>query len=109
VAVKKVGTSIEFSATDLVGYLNCHHLAALDRAVAEGALPKPKVWDPLLQILSERGTAHERSYIEHLTAAGLDVIWIDGIEVTDAAVDDTLAAMRRGVPVIVQAALAHEG
>jgi len=107
--VKKVGTSFEFSATDLVGYLNCHHLAALDRAVAEGALPKPKVWDPLLQILSERGTAHEHSYIEHLSAAGLDVIRIDGIEVTDTAVDDTLAAMRRGVPVIVQAALAHEG
>ena len=33
--MKKVGASFEFSATDLVGYLNCHHLAALDRAVAE--------------------------------------------------------------------------
>jgi uncharacterized protein len=109
VAVKKVGTSFEFSATDLVGYLNCHHLAALDRAVAEGTLPKPKVWDPLLQILSERGTAHERSYIEHLTAAGLDVIRIDGIEVTNEAVGDTLAAMRCGVSVILQGALAHEG
>ena len=105
--MKKVGDSFELSATDLVGYLNCHHLAALDRAVADGALSKPKVWDPLLQILSERGTAHEQSYIEHLTAAGLDVVRIDGVEVTDAAVAETLAAMQRGVPVIAQAALAH--
>lgn len=107
--MKKVGASFEFSATDLVGYLNCHHLTALDRAVAEGALPKPKVWDPLLQVLSERGAAHEHSYVEHLMKAGLDVVRIDGVEVTNTAVADTLAAMQRGIPIIVQAALTHQG
>jgi uncharacterized protein len=106
--MKKIGESFELSATDLVGYLNCHHLTALDRAVAEGALPKPKVWDPFLQILSERGAAHEQSYVEHLKKAGVDVVRIDGIEVTNAGIADTLAAMRRGIPVIVQAALAHQ-
>ncbi len=107
--MKKVGDSFELNATDLVGYLNCHHLAGLDRAVADGVLSRPKVWDPLLQILSERGAAHERSYIEHLTAAGLDVVRIDGVEVTHEAVIETRAAMQRGVPVIAQAALAHQG
>ena len=107
--MKKVGASFEFSATDLVGYLNCHHLTALDRAVAEGALPKPKVWDPLLQVLSERGAAHEQSYVEHLMKAGLDVVRIEGVEVTNTAVADTLAAMQRGIPIIVQAALTHQG
>jgi len=107
--MKKVGASFEFSATDLVGCLNCHHLTALDRAVAEGALPKPKVWDPLLQVLSERGAAHEHSYVEHLMKAGLDVVRIDGVEVTSTAVADTLAAMQRGIPIIVQAALTHQG
>jgi len=107
--MKKVGDSFELSATDLVGYLNCRHLAALDRAVAEGALPRPKVWDPLLQILAERGAAHERSYVEHLTKAGLDVARIDGADVTHEAVAETLAAMRRGVPVIAQATLSHQG
>jgi hypothetical protein len=34
--MKKTGDSFELSATDLVGYLKCHHLTALDRAVAEG-------------------------------------------------------------------------
>jgi len=106
--MKKIGTSLEFSATDLVGYLNCHHLTTLDRAVAEGALAKPKVWDPLLQILSERGVVHERSYLEHLTKAGLDVIRIDGIDVTNTAVAETRSAMQRGAPVIAQAALAYQ-
>ena len=107
--MKKVGESFELSATDLVGYLNCHHLAGLDRAVANGALSKPKVWDPLLQILAERGIAHEQSYIEHLTTAGLDAVRIDGVEVTHGAVAETRATMQRGVPVIAQAALAHQG
>jgi predicted RecB family nuclease len=107
--MKRAGASFEFSASDLVGYLNCHHLAALDRAVAEGALSTPKVWDPLLQILSERGVAHEQSYVEHLTKAGLDVVRIDGIDVTTTAVAETRAAMQRGFPVIAQAALAHQG
>jgi hypothetical protein len=87
----------------LVGYLNCHHLSSLDRSVAEGALVKPRIWDPLLQILSERGAAHERSYVEHLLKAGLEVVRIDGFDITDESVAETLAAMRRGVPVIVQA------
>ena len=100
-----MGNSFELSATDLVGYLNCRHLTGLDRAVAEGALAKPKVWDPLLEILAERGAAHEQSYVEHLTRAGLDVVRIDGVEVTNEAVAETLAAMQRGVPVIVQGAL----
>jgi len=107
--MKKAGDSFELSATDLVGYLNCHHLAALDRAVAEGAMPKPKVWDPLLKILSERGSIHEQSYLEHLTNTGFDVVRIDGIDVTTAAVTETRAAMQRGVPVVAQAALVHQG
>ncbi len=70
--MKKVGAFVEFTATDLVGHLDCHCLTAMDRAVVEWALPKPKVWDPLLQILSERGAAHEQNYVGHLTNSVLD-------------------------------------
>jgi uncharacterized protein len=87
--MKKVGAFFEFTATDLVGHLDCHRLKALDRAVAEWALPKPNVWDPLLQILSERGAAHEQSYVEHLTNTGLDPVRIDGIDVMTTAVAET--------------------
>lgn len=107
--MRKIGNSFELSATDLVGFLHCRHLSGLDRTVAEGALAKPKVWDPLLQILSERGSAHEQSYVEHLTRAGLDVVRIDGVDVTDGAVAETFAAMQRGVSVIAQAALSQQG
>ena len=107
--MKKTGTSFEISATDLVGYLNCPHLSGLDRAVAEGALAKPKFWDPLLQILWERGSAHERNYVEHLTKAGLQVVRIDGVEITGEAIFETLAAMKNGVQVIVQGALSCDG
>lgn len=77
--MQKLGGSFALTATDLVGYLNCRHLFELDRAVAEGRLGKPKAFDPLLQILWERGAAHERNYLDHLAQAGLDVVRIDGI------------------------------
>lgn len=107
--MKNVGATFELSATDLVGYLNCRHLSGLDRAVAMGAITQPKVWDPLLQILRERGSIHERNYVEHLTNAGLSVVRIEGVDVTDAAVAQTQAAMREGTSVIVQGALSHNG
>ena len=107
--MKKSGKAFELSATDLVGYLNCRHLSSLDRAVAEGALAKPKIWDPLLQILWERGSIHEQNYIAHLEEAGLDVVRIDGVDVTDEAVKQTFAAMKQGTAVIVQGALSHGG
>ena len=107
--MKKTGPSFQLSATDLVGYLNCRHLSGLDCAVAEGALAKPKVWDPLLQILWERGSIHEQNYVTHLEQAGLDVVRIDGVDITDDAVKDTLAAMKLGTAIIVQGALSHNG
>src|SRR5579862_3644914 len=107
--MRKTGDSFELSASDLIGYLNCRHLAALDRAVAEGALAKPKSWDPLLDILRERGAIHEHNYVEHLAEAGLEAVRIEGIEVTDVAVSETLAVMKAGAPVIVQGALAEGG
>jgi len=104
--MKKTGDSFQLNATDLIGYLNCRHLAALDRAVAEGALAKPKVWDPLVALLLERGAIHEQNFVDHLAKAGLPAVKIEGMEVTDEAVAETLAAMKAGAPVIVQAALA---
>jgi predicted RecB family nuclease len=108
--MRKVGQAFELSATDLVAYLNCHHLSALERSVAEGALKKPYVVvDPLLDALWERGLTHEQSYLEYLTRAGFEVVKIDGVEVTAASVAATIAAMKRGTAVIAQGALSHEG
>lgn len=96
---------LRFSATDLVGYLNCRHLSTLEHTVAKGQLSKPKYYDPLLEALWERGTKHEQDYVEHLASLGLHVVRIDGVEITDDAVAATHEAMRAGVDVIVQGAL----
>jgi predicted RecB family nuclease len=107
--MKKTADGFELSATDLVGYLNCKHLSRLDRAVAKGTLAQPKAWDPLLEILWERGSAHEKKYVEHLSKSKLEVVRIDGVDVTGQAVAETVSAMKAGVPIIVQGALSHGG
>lgn len=107
--MKKVGDAFELSATDLVGYLNCRHLSDLSRAAASGAIAEPKVWDPLLQVLWERGSIHEHNYVEHLQGAGFEVVRIEGVDVSEAAVAQTHAAMREGTAVIVQGALSGDG
>jgi uncharacterized protein len=65
--MRRSTNSLELTATDLVGFLNCRYLSYLDLAVAEGSLSEPEVWDPLLQLLWERGSAHEAEYVAHLS------------------------------------------
>ena len=103
--MKKTAEHFTLSASDLVGHLQCEHLTQLDIKVAEGGLAKPSHYDPLLEILRERGRRHEASYIEHLEQAGHEARIIQGIDVTDEAVSETLDAMRNGNEIIVQAAL----
>ena len=105
--MKKNSSVIELSATDLVGHLNCQHLTALDLSVAAGTLKKPKIWDPLLEILRERGRRHEEGFIEHLAAQGLEAVTIEGVDITPDAVEKTSKAMAEGVEVIIQGALSH--
>lgn len=106
--MKRTDEFFELSATDLVAHLNCRHLSELEFAAAEGALARPETWDPYLQILGERGAAHEEGYVAHLIGEGLNVVRIDGVEVSNQAVSDTLAAMTDGAEVIVQGALSHD-
>lgn len=107
--MKKIDGSLQLSATDLVGHLNCGHLTELDCAVAEGAMAKPKVWDPLLEILWERGTVHEKNYVTHLEKAGFEITKLDGIDITDDAVSRTIDAMKSGAQIIIQGAFINNG
>ena len=49
------------SASDLIGHLNCRYLTKLDLAVASGKLDRPRTWDPVLEVLAERGVLHEQA------------------------------------------------
>ena len=102
--MQRSGNDLLFSASDLVGHVDCHHLTALDAAVARGDLARPHFFDPSFQALLERGLAHERRYVEHLRAAGREPVEIGGAGVDRARAERTLEAMRAGADVIVQAA-----
>jgi predicted RecB family nuclease len=107
--MQKIGDSIIVSASDLVGHLNCLHLTGLDTAVANGTLEKPEVWDPLLQLLWERGARHEQAFVDHLKSQGFSVTVIDGIGIDEEAIARTREAMAAGEEVIVQGAFRLNG
>src|ERR1700688_38614 len=107
--MEQINGSIQLSATDLVGHLNCRHLTSLDIEVANGVLDRPKTWDPLLEILWERGARHEQGFADHLRSEGFQITVIDGVGVDDDAVARTRAAMARGDQIIVQGAFRTKG
>ncbi|MGQ0606940.1 MAG: TM0106 family RecB-like putative nuclease [Chloroflexota bacterium] len=98
-----------FSATDLVGYLACEHLTALERAALAGLVKRPMRADPELDVIRERGLRHEARYLSDLTATGRAVVEIarnDDEERGDRIrrqAEETIAAMASGADVIFQA------
>ncbi|HEY3116616.1 MAG TPA: TM0106 family RecB-like putative nuclease, partial [Chloroflexota bacterium] len=99
-----------YSATDLVGYLACEALTALDRAVLHGLAPKPFQYDADLEVLARRGEEHERRYLAALEREGRHVVKIDPDGYAEdhigrlrAAAVATREAMASGADVIYQA------
>lgn len=105
--MQKTSVEMHYSATDLVGYLNCESLTVFDRQVAEGRKEAPKSWSRSLELLARRGEEHEESYLEHLKSTGKTVRTIEGKGVSHTAVQATIRAMQEGVDCIYQAALSY--
>ncbi|MFI5254765.1 MAG: TM0106 family RecB-like putative nuclease, partial [Candidatus Limnocylindrales bacterium] len=96
------------SATDLVGFLACDHLATLELGRADGLWEKPpRRTDPELELLQEHGDAFEHAFLERRRDAGASIAAFERPENTLAALraaeSATVEAMRRGVDVIYQA------
>jgi hypothetical protein len=66
-----------FSATDLVGYLACEHLTALETAALHGDIERPTRHDRELDIIRKRGFAHEERYLDELRELGRRVVTIE--------------------------------
>ncbi len=94
-----------YFATDLTNFLGCRHLSVLERLAAHKVVKRPFFEDPMLDLLRERGMVHEQAYVGHLGSAGKRIATITR---SASALEDTLAAMRDGADVIVQARLEHE-
>ena len=97
--------TITLSASDLVGHLNCKCLTCLNIDFLNGMLERPRLWDPLLQILRERGARHEQGFLGHLGSQGFELTVIEGIGIDSEAVARTRDAMLGGGQIIVQGAL----
>ena len=102
------------SAHDLVGFLGCEHLTALDQAVAEGRRERPACFeDEQLELLQKRGREHERRCLERLKAEGRTLREIarpgPALASMESAETETIAAMREGVGVVYQGTLLGDG
>lgn len=97
-----------YSATDLVNFIECEHLTALDLAALQSnELRASKVKaDESAELIARKGIEHEHAYLQALRAKGLAVVDIaaDGGSLDDK-VARTLAALRAGPAVIYQATL----
>jgi predicted RecB family nuclease len=104
--MKRSGDSYRLSASDLVGFLNCHYLTQLEMETTSGLRERPFLNDPMLDVLRERGMRHEAAYIDHLTSQGRQIVQIDDGDICPDTLGQTAEAMRGGADIIVQAALA---
>jgi len=84
-----------YSATDLNNYLECRHLAHLERTVAEGTLQRPER-TLALELIARKGLEHETRYLEKLRT-NCDVVEFGESGNSHAAIvraaDETIAAM----------------
>ena len=68
-----------FSASDLVNFLECPHLTALDLQHLEIPLPKADD-DEQAKLLQEKGFEHEAAYVEKLRDNGVDVLDLNELD-----------------------------
>jgi predicted RecB family nuclease len=100
------------SASDLVAFLECEHLSALDLRVARGIEVIEPTRTDSTDLVARKGDEHERAFLSSLIERPLNVVVIpsviDGAASDRAAIEQTEGAMRAGADVIYQAALADD-
>src|SRR5437899_8287563 len=108
--MQRTGAGLLLSATDLVAFLECEHLSALDLRVATGLEQIEQTRTDSTELVARKGSEHEQRHLDSLIAQQLEVGTIpsspDGPAARSAAVATTEAAMRAGAAIIYQAALA---
>jgi uncharacterized protein len=104
-----VDEKLLLSASDLVAFLECEHLSALDLRVARGTeLIEPTRTDST-ELVARKGDEHERAHLLELLARELRVVTVPSV--IDSAVSErealtqTEAALSAGADVVYQGAL----
>src|SRR6478752_2344946 len=95
-----------FSATDLVGFLECEHMTTL--GLTDLVTPLPRAEDDESAVLIQgKGYAHEAQYLASLKAKGLRVAEMRQAGDPEALAGETRRAMAEGHDVIFQATFLH--
>lgn len=103
--MQKINNLIYYSASDIVNFLECEHLTALDLINLETPLPQTEDDDEAI-LYQQKGIAHEGAYVDHLRHSVSYLVDVSGyMDNLDAAVAATQDAMRTGADIIYQAAL----
>jgi uncharacterized protein len=101
---------LRLSASDLVAFLECDHLSALDLRVARGLEVIEAKRTDSAELVARKGDEHEQAFLGSLIEQRLDVVVVpsvfDSTTTLEEAVEATNAAMRDGAEVIYQGALA---
>src|SRR5581483_2790893 len=94
-----------FSASDLVGFLECEHFTSLELINLETPLPRVQD-DATAVLLQEKGHEHERRYLKRLLDSRTQLTDLSGLggDVSDR-IACTLEKMKEGSQVIYQGAL----
>ena len=102
--------SLLFSASDLNHFVECEHLAWLERERAHGRLARPEEPDPTAELVAQKGHEHEAAYVQSLRDAGRRVVTVPPARADlEGGARATLAAMQAGAEVVYQAVLLGDG
>lgn len=107
--MQKRDGEILYSASDLVNYLECEHLIALDLFDLETPLPKTKDSDQA-KLIQDKGYAREADFLAVLKdrhSSLIDIAAVGGN--LEQKIANTLQAMRDGFEIIFQATLRDGG
>ena len=101
------GSELRLSATDLASHLGCAHLTGLEGLAARRRAKRPDLRRPMLDLLIQRGLAHEKAYLDFLRDQHgvANVVELDAVGNEATLREATLEAMRAGAGAIAQAAL----
>lgn len=99
--MRKEGSNFFYSASDLSGFIHCHHLTTLNKMAVLGKIQKPKRESKLIETLQMRGQEFEQDQLKLLKKQKKTIAIIE--QNSKSAFEDTKKAMKKGFDVIYQA------
>lgn len=101
--MQKDSGQLLFSASDIINFLACRPLTALDFVNLDTQIPVAED-DPTAKLLQEKGFAHESAFLKRLRNEGRRIVEIPEQSELKERAQLTIAAMEDGADVIFQAA-----